>query len=106
MKNCLASISLAVLVAAGSMFGCEPEDCEKNHTGIISMENTSGDVFYLIVDGENTGKVYPFDTGRAVVDVGEHYVEIKNEGGGDVCQPITVYVDECEVEGMCCPICD
>ena len=97
----------SALMAACLLVGCEPEqeECEKNHTGSISMQNTSGDVFSVIIDGDDEGKVYPFDTESFTVDVGEHTVEIRREDGSEVCSSITVYVDECENEGLCCPYC-
>jgi hypothetical protein len=95
----------AVAAALCTLPGCVDTKCEKENTGKISMENTSGDVFIVVIDGTGGGKVYPWDKEKFIVDVGEHLVEMKREDGSDVCSSITVHVDECETEGLCCPTC-
>jgi len=96
---------LVITAALACLPGCDPEKCEKNHTGDLSMENTSGDVFVVYAEGDVLGKVYPFEKERFALDVGEYTIEMRREDGAEVCASITVYIDECETEGLCCPEC-
>jgi hypothetical protein len=88
--------------------GCGSSDGDEgcvDDKGKISTENTSTDVYNIVIDGATRGKLYPGDKETFEVSVGEHTLLFTTEDGSGGCSEIIIFVEECENERWCCPEC-
>ncbi|MFH0895497.1 MAG: hypothetical protein V2A54_13755 [Bacteroidota bacterium] len=104
MKRNLIPILFVSLMLVFVATSCK-EDCEKDSTGSLVVQNQSATStsYAVVVDGTNEGTVAPGSEGTYELSTGSHSVQILNSTDNtEACTTTSVNIVECEKSILSC----
>jgi hypothetical protein len=80
-------------------------DCQKNHTGILKLENRSSRSldYNIVIDGINYGRLKSGETKSYTLSIGMHVLEWPYaDHAGDGCSVSAPTISECQTTSLYC----
>ncbi len=90
------------VVAAGCGGGKATPECEKNNTGLVSLQNNSTQTISPYIDGALYSDIAPGQTREMQAQAGNHTLSTQHADGSTACADTTVTITQCATLALQC----